>query len=223
MSRAMKDGLARLRDGAINFSEFAEQTRADFDRMAADVARGWKVPPGVDEEDVRQEFLLSLIERDLVNKFDPRRGPSLERFVVWQSYTFAKRFVHRQRGAARRDGKAPSRHPLAFSSLRRAELEQGEDAADRGLEGWTPASQEDAYAAAELAEAFRGLIGGRRERGAFDALRASGGIVEDAVQLILDDPAYAGRCRVSDRDEAEDLVKRTLEGTRRLVREVLRA
>lgn len=227
MSKAFVEGLRELREGARTFRDFYAASTADFDRMAVDIARSWEVPAGVDEEDVRQELLLAIVEKDLVARWDPKRrtltggrGPTLERFVVWQSYTAAKRFIHRQRGALRRDGKAQSRHPLAFAGLH-SERSESMDYADRGFEGVTEATQHEQLEARELAAGFRMLLGGDRERAAFDVLLAHGGTVGETVATILDNAAIAAACRVGDEAEALELVMRTLEEMRRLVHEVL--
>ncbi len=219
MSRAITAGLAKLREGG-DFGEFVTSTASDFDRMSKDVFRRWRVPPGVDAEDVRQEMLLAFAEKELVSTWDPSKGPSLAQYAIWQSYTSAKRYLHSQRAASRRDGKAPSRFPLCFSSLGRADAEN--DGEERGLEGRVEATQEDAVASKQLAEGFRCLLGSNRVRLAFDVLRACGGDQESAVHFITTDPGVAMRCEVGSDEDAEELVRETVATTRALVREVLR-
>jgi hypothetical protein len=222
MRRSMGAELEKLRGGDVDFRQFAAATEKDFDRMSADIAKRWKVPPGVDQEDVRQELLMAIVERKLLTSWDPSRGPTLARYVVWQSYVAGKRFVHRQRGAARRDGKAPSRFPLAFSSLGKGRAGDWNEA-EAGLEGVTEPEQEEAVAQRQLADGFRVLLGSDEERVAFDLLRRLGGDAEEATKVIAQHPRIAMECGVGSEEEARVLVDRTLENTRRLVHEVLAA
>lgn len=206
--------LAKLQAGEIGFREFADATGGDWNRMAADVARSWRAPPGVDEEDVRQEFLLAIYERRLLDVWDGRQ--SLEQFVTWQSYTHAKRWLHRQRNALRRSGKAPGRYPISFSSLQ-SEVDDGHSSREeRGLEGIVDAEQLERVEAAELAAGVRLLLGGDRERHVFDVLIEAGGCAAVAAIRIWDRPELAVRCEVGSEEEAVELVARVVDELRDL-------
>lgn len=221
MTKAMTAGLEQLRQGG-DFTAFVGQTKADFERMSVDIFRRWHVPPGVDAEDVQQQLYVAFIEEDLVGKWDPTKGPNLKTFTVWQAYTLAKRWLHEQRGAKRRDGKAPSRFPISFSQLGN-QGEEGRDYAERGLEGVLAPTQEDDVAWRELAEGFRTLLGSPEHRMAFDVIVACGGCQDSAVHAIATDPRIALRCEVGSEEEAEKLVRETVAIVRDLVRQVLKA
>lgn len=116
----MKKELEALRRKDITFDEFARRTSRDWDRLALHVWRKWrsKVPRGVALEDVRQEMLVWAWRA--VGKYDPGKGPTLQTYVVWMACSKAKRFLHEQRNALRRDDNAESRYAAAFSELGRS-------------------------------------------------------------------------------------------------------
>jgi hypothetical protein len=85
----------------------------------------------VDVEDLVQELLVACWRCLL--KFDPSRLDgngnkiSIERYVVYNSVDKAKKWLHKRRGAYRRDDKSPSRFELPFSTLGGQHDEGGDD------------------------------------------------------------------------------------------------
>lgn len=110
----MQADLEKLQAGG-SFDEFARRTRRTWQSMALKLLQRWQCPTDVGVEDLVQEMLLAVWI--MLPKYDPSRGKTLSQFVIWNSVNRAKKFVHRQRGAKRRDDKSLSRHPIAMSSM----------------------------------------------------------------------------------------------------------
>lgn len=110
----MEKHLERLRNGG-SFDEFVRATRAHWRRMAISLMRKWKCPCDVEVEDLVQEMLMAVFV--FIPKYDPTRGTTLSQYVTWNANNRAKKWIHCQRGALRRDDKARSRHPIAMSRL----------------------------------------------------------------------------------------------------------
>jgi len=110
----MEEALIRLRNGG-SFAEFVRRTRSQWRSMAMGLMRRWKCPADVELEDVVQEMLLAVFA--VLPDYDPTRGKTLKQYVQWNANNRAKKWMHRQRGALRRDDRAKSRHPIAMSRL----------------------------------------------------------------------------------------------------------
>jgi DNA-directed RNA polymerase specialized sigma24 family protein len=208
----MEGPLSRLRAGEIDVDVFLRETAPDWDAFAASLASRWEVPPGLDAEDVRQELLLALYEKDLVGTWDPARAVQISRYVVWGTATSAKAHIHKARGALRHRGTAKSRFPLAEAGLtswhgggsRETPLTRAAD----------PGARPD-----EEAEA-RELVGRilaalpRRQRRALEVLLRCGGERGAAAEEIDGDPDLAIDCRVGSVAEARELLAAALRGAR---------
>jgi hypothetical protein len=110
-TRDFRVALEQLRANQITFTEFARTTRANWDRMACALLRRWRdVPAACAPEDLSQEMLTQVPA--LLAQYDPAHGKPLEGFVVWNATYTAKRWLHKQRGAARYSDKAKSRCPV---------------------------------------------------------------------------------------------------------------
>ncbi len=125
----------RLARGEQTFDQFARETMADWDRIAAYLMRRWRVPQAVEQTDVLNELLMQAWLH--VRKFDPARGLSPERYVIYSAISRTKRWMHRQRRA--RGCRDESRHELTFAELGIAEdlrtCEPGQEAVvERELE-----------------------------------------------------------------------------------------
>jgi DNA-directed RNA polymerase specialized sigma24 family protein len=113
--------LTRLQSGEQSFERFARATRKTWLNLAHHLLRRWRGPVSVDVEDLVQELLVACWRCLL--RFDPSRvdgkgnAISIERYVVYNSVDKAKKWLHKRRGAYRRDDKSPSRFELPFSTL----------------------------------------------------------------------------------------------------------
>jgi DNA-directed RNA polymerase specialized sigma24 family protein len=104
--------LKALREGRLPFATFATATAADWRRLALHLMGRWDPGPAVDVEDVEQELRLGAWLA--VGRWDPARGATIGRFVVYQACDRAKRFIHRQRRANRQKDRSPPRYDLAL-------------------------------------------------------------------------------------------------------------
>lgn len=76
-------------------------------KEAVALCRRWRVPSTVTPEDVAQEILMGVVIAN--RQYDAARGMTWKNFVLWNGIYHAKRWIHRQRGAARLSGKSRSR------------------------------------------------------------------------------------------------------------------
>lgn len=130
MSTNLDKQLALVRDGRIGYADFTRATRSDFGRLAASLIRRWRPPEWLGEDDVVQEMHVAAWPR--IWKWDPDRGPSLSRYVVFGAMDAAKYAVHVARGAMLHGSRDcnPSRNlECPLSSF---EVEQGDSVRLRG-------------------------------------------------------------------------------------------
>lgn len=107
--------LECLRSGELDFSGFARATRLEWYRLAAYLMRRWQAPAAVDLDDLVQELLTAAWT--FAPKWKANRGIDIQRYVTWNATDKAKKWLHRQREAHKREDKARSRHPLCMSGL----------------------------------------------------------------------------------------------------------
>jgi len=107
--------VKRLHDGRCTFDEFARATRGRWEALARHIMRRWRLPPWVAPEDMVQELLLGAWR--VVWKYDPRRGVSLAKYVIYGSVDYAKKKAHKVRGANLHRGtdSSPSRFEVTLS------------------------------------------------------------------------------------------------------------
>lgn len=92
----MKQALEQVRDGVDTFDSFALATSDRWRRLAFTLLRRWSAGSAVDIDDLTQELLIGAWLA--IPRWEDGRQ-SLERFVVWNAMTDAKRWLHKQRGA----------------------------------------------------------------------------------------------------------------------------
>lgn len=107
--------LERYQRGEITFDTLAHRTQKTWVALATQLLSRWKCTAAVSIEDVQQQLLLAAWR--CIPNFDPSRGKSLHQYVIYNAYDKAKKWVHKQRNAYRRDDKAPSRVPVPLSAL----------------------------------------------------------------------------------------------------------
>lgn len=148
--------LPRFRRGELSVDAFFAAANLDFERLAANLIRGWDIPYAVASEDVAQE--LRTLALKSIGEWDPARC-DLATFVIFKASDRAKRWVHAQRGAPKEhQGKQASRHPLLLLDACAREGERETMLARYGDRGPTPeelcVEQERANAARLLAVAM---------------------------------------------------------------------
>jgi hypothetical protein len=107
--------LLALRSGRMSFQTFELRTRNVWVATAEHILRRWKGPVAVSVEDVKQELLIYVWT--FVGHWDPSLGISIGRYVMFNAYDKAKKWLHQQRNAYRRDDKSSARFDLPVSSL----------------------------------------------------------------------------------------------------------
>ena len=89
------DDLAGLRSGALSFARFCRMNRSRYEAWAGHYVSRWR-PYGLDVEDLAQEAFLATWKA--IERFDPDRGPSLQRFVEVQVGTHVRTECERSLG-----------------------------------------------------------------------------------------------------------------------------
>lgn len=195
--------LDRLREGRTTFAAFSTSTGADWRRMAEYLYRRWWLPAGVEVEDVQQEVLLAAWQS--VPGWDPDRGVSLRSYVVWSALTGAKKWLHRQRNAARRDGKADGRFPVSITEYN--ERRNRDDPTEPVVDLSEPATAEETV---EAREQLTFVLGGLSyvEREVLMAVVASGGDLGRAAAMLFSDPVFRLRARIESERDVEKFTDR---------------
>lgn len=206
---SFSSSLHALREGEVSFPRFAADTAVVWQRFARYLSRRWKPPAGVDEGDLAQELLVA--GWAAVDRWDPERGVSIERYVTFQAIDKAKKWLHRQRNAYRRDDSSASRAPIPFSSLARDDEDQDDVAARLA---WHHPDADAGLDAADFAAELRAAFASHhpalewRHRVALDVVADCAGDVDAAVARILSDPELSLALRVGS-DEAASAIVRT--------------
>lgn len=111
---ALRDELYRYQRGEISFDTMARLTHKTWVALATQLLGRWKCSAAVSVEDVQQQLLLAVWR--CIPKWNPSKA-ELHRYVIYNAYDKAKKWVHKQRNAYRRDDKSPARVPVALASL----------------------------------------------------------------------------------------------------------
>jgi len=202
------------RSGAIDVPELLRRTAPVWRRFARYLLRKWRAPLGVDEEDVVQEVLAAGIPA--IKAWDPSRGPAIDAYVQFQALDKAKKWLHTQRKAKRRDDSAPSRAPLTYTQLgleTAADIERVESFRTP----WSATPEEVATereAIARVAEQLRAeaqrFVG--EDRGILTALADARLCVDDAAESLPLDVRIG--LRLSNVDGARAVVRRAIDRLR---------
>lgn len=164
-----------LRDGRIDLAQYMRATRADYDRMAAYLARRWRPPAWFTTEDIVQELYASTWSS--IWAFDAERA-SIERYVVYNTISGAKRRLHKARGA--KLSGTPDKNPSRIEIPASAMLRQGAD--DETLEDIV-----SRFAACEdTAESMTIRIEDMRERAAHIIAACKTPIEQKVIEALLE-------------------------------------
>ena len=185
-------GIEKVRAGEVSFDAWARATAPDWRKLAEHLFRRYPLPAALSVEDVEQEMLLAAWTA--IRIWDPTAGMPLERFVTWTAYTSAKKWIHRQRNALRRDDRAPGRFPSLmtqgdYSTLRSAAT--GSDTAE---------------VRARVVGAIRALEH-PEHRVALTAVASAGGDPDAAVDLLMGAAGARGDLGIVTRQDAVRLVR----------------
>lgn len=108
--------LEALHKQEISFDTFARKTNGDWTRLANHLWNQWRnrIPSAITEDDIKQELLMNAWM--WVGKYEPGRA-SLRTYVLFMACSCTLRWIHCQRNAIRRNGKAESRFPIPFARM----------------------------------------------------------------------------------------------------------
>lgn len=196
----LDEKLAALRAGEIGFDAFVRGTAKEFASMAKYLMRRWTPPEWVTPEDVVQDLYLGAW--DAVPRFDPSRGVSLARFVVYGSMSKAKRTLHKARGVT--ISGSPDRKLSRFE-LNLSSIHEG-DALAENLLAESPIAEALLVEREERREAYARAMAvtepGTRERIAVLAI-AEGGDISGAARVLYDDVDVRVDLRLGSEEIAE--------------------
>jgi DNA-directed RNA polymerase specialized sigma24 family protein len=207
--RIMKQEVEQLRSGQINFATFVRITRPEWERLATRLLRSYRVPAGVELDDVVQEMVMSAWAS--VSDWDPKFGSDLTRYVTWNAYAKARRWVHGQRNSYRRSDHSPGRFPISESDWRGDKSESialGDELAE-------PASEE----AADARRIFSRIVCRLSDQKQAIALEAwaTTGSSEAAAEFLNGDPKLVSALNIWTPKAARRLVSRAIESATQLV------
>jgi DNA-directed RNA polymerase specialized sigma24 family protein len=210
VSADFRDALLDLRSGAAAPAEFVARTQDVFARFARYLMRRWKTPSAVDQEDVEQE--LRLAAWAALWKWDPERGVPIDRFITFQCLDKAKKWMHRQRNAKRRDDSAAGRYALPFSAF----TVHDDQPADSDRWASEQAVAEDDLARRQHEREALDALGDaaivldRPYRLCVGALVDAQGDIDEAVAAIVADPALRLALRLEDIGSIDRTVRRSV-------------
>lgn len=115
-----------MRDGQITFEQFVDKTRKDFFLLASRLLQRWSSPPWFSVDDAEQELYLGAW--NYIWRFEDAKGEAkgvtIERYVVFNAMSQAKRELHRARGVAL--GGSPDRKISNFEATLSSIGEEGD-------------------------------------------------------------------------------------------------
>jgi DNA-directed RNA polymerase specialized sigma24 family protein len=165
--------------------------------MARALMRRWQVPSAVTEEDVFQELCLGAWRA--WQTWQAGRGSmTREAYAICSARLHAQRWMHEQRGALRRSGKAPSRFPTS------------ESAVDSVAEPWVESGQMEAVAFLERLRLALEACATKREQLALSALINELFDTDAAVRRLYDDDCVRQECQFGSRQQARAVVRRIM-------------
>ncbi len=192
------EALEQAHDGRISFFTLDRIITPNLTRLARYQLSRWKVPQAVELEDVVQEMRFGVW--DAVGRWDPKHGVSIERFVVYQVTDRSKKWIHKQRNALRRDGKAQGRFPTPVSGLLGANVGPDEvaDEEARLFADLTAPNAEEQLSRCEWREEARRTLrrvakgSAYRERIALEAIADSYGDYDEALEQLTPTACFLG-------------------------------
>lgn len=182
----LKQQLERVHTGEVSWSRFFLETAPEWRRLAHMTFRRWKLPWGIEVADVDQQLQLEAFIA--APNWDEGRAP-FPNFVLWEAINRTGKWLHTQRKAKRRDGSAPSRSAVAFSTIE-VELEVPTDPLADSL---STRAEAIAKALVRLDEASQHLL---------IALIAADGDFDAAVEDLWSDVTFRRTMRLDSIEDA---------------------
>lgn len=202
MTPSMDIPLLALRTGRMSMSTFKKRTHRVWLNIARSLLRRWRGPVAVDVDDVCQELLLNAWI--FSGHWDSKLDVTITRFVTYNAIDKAKKWLHQQRNAYRRDDSAAARFDRPISSLNLSEY-----AEEHLLDSLAvPADAEEAYAQRQ-ALCAAALRAPDQHLPAMVALARTGDI-DLAAQALKESTAACVALRLTSIDDARVAIKRAL-------------
>lgn len=200
--------LASVLAGRIGYDGFVRATQREFNALAGSLMRRWRTPAWHTPEDVVQDLYLGAWILLQVKKFDPTRGVTLARWVVYNAMSFAKREIHKARGA-KLSGSA-DRNPSNYEKPLTEFGEHG-DAIAEAILAEEPAAEQLMIEKQERDESVRTVLracASGRERIAVRAIHLEGD-VESAARMLYEDLDSRIALHLGSEEQAIKYVSRT--------------
>ncbi len=202
--------LHLLRDGEIDFTDFASATKPDIAKLGAHLMRRWGNPTWFTLDDLMQEMMIGVWH--YIHRWDSSRGVSISRYVTWNAMNRAKRALHKARGAM----------DLAYADTEPSHMEwsiedcaQGDNFEWQNTQDWVDKYlSEEASAESLLGEfqertiflaPFFEACETKKERHAISAIRDAG-TIDGAGNLLFDDYDRRLACRVGSERRARNFI-----------------
>jgi DNA-directed RNA polymerase specialized sigma24 family protein len=190
--------LQDLLNGHITADKFFRDTAEIWKRMAKHLLRRWSSPAWVDVEEISQELMIGAWR--CIWNFEPTFGTTLTRYVAWNAMDYAKKKLHRMRGA-KLSGSAdrnPSRYEIPFTAF---------DVTFEWLEGklTTDGEQQDTIEQKENLQHALHACETQAERTIIQALHVTGSI-EKAAELIDSERDMRFECMFTSSEQAPYIV-----------------
>lgn len=117
----MDEVLIAMRTGRLSFKEFEKRTRPVWTNIARSLLRRWKGPIAVTDEDLLQELILHawIFAGHWTPGTCTANGQpvTIGRYVTFNAIDKAKKWLHQQRNAYRRDDRSSGRMEKPVSSM----------------------------------------------------------------------------------------------------------
>lgn len=187
--------------GEITLDKFFKEVRPVLDACAAKMLRHWRAPASVDREDLVQELMVGCLRP--FKKYDPARGDSVGRYVLWNAHDKAKKWLHKQRGAKLHGNadSSPSRFPSYLGDIGR-DREGHDFEPERVVEALVCEHQAEGYMIRR--ETYRQVFKKTRDvevRWGTLALDQADGNIEEAASILYED--FDVRCHLRLFNEAD--------------------
>lgn len=214
MTNDQEQALHAYHRGEIDGNTMLRRTLPRWRALAGKLYKEWqtRLPCWVDDKDVFQVVCEAVLR--FAREYDPSYGTSMRWYVVHNAADKGEKAIHKWRNAIRSGNAAahPSRMETPLSVYSWGE---GDDEADTGTRlrkldperMSIPPAQEQSAEAQEFFNRVLATARTVREAVALLALRASGGSLVHAAELIYADPASRLECELGNENEAHRLVK----------------
>lgn len=209
--------LKRVRAGEIEFGRFVEGTRREYRAMACYLMRRWATPAWYGLADVEQELYLETWRK--LDTFDPARSTDadkvkgLQRYIVFNAMSAAKRAMHVARGVAISGSpdKKASCFETPLSHYANGGDREGAASAERWLESILSGDDPNLARVGEVAEVRAAATAALKacetmhERYAVLAIREAGSL-DNAPAVLYDDLDHRLDLRLGSEEKAERFV-----------------